>query len=126
MKLKKVGTYNAGNIKFTVFLCPGIDGEGKIDPTIVKVHHELWLGADVDNWHEMVDTLLHEVGECLRAIFRYRYVLDSDYANLKRDCTFILNHNQYSDLCAREGMFLAECLPDLADAWKLWKKDKKK
>lgn len=121
MKQVIVGVYNFGTGNVQLVLREGDGGEfyfapDKISPPRIKV------GADQPNWNLVVATLLHEILEMQMTLQGFRFSPAPDFANDNSSYLFVMNHPQFSEVCARSAMFVASALPDLSKAWSRWKK----
>jgi hypothetical protein len=125
MKQKTVGIYQAGPDLIQLVAREGTGGEFYLYPGKDKIAR-IKIGMDYDYWWEAVKTCIHEIGEFARFKSGCRFIYDNDYSNNLGAFLFSYDHTQYSNLCAIEGMFLANALPDLNKVWKQWKKDKSK
>jgi hypothetical protein len=123
MKQKIVGVYRAGSDQVQLVIREGTGGEFYTIPekgSIARIR----VGVDYDEWGQCVSVLLHEIGEFIRTKTGNRLIIDN-FSSDTGDYIFHYTHAEFSDICTREGMFLVEALPDLADAWKEWKKNKR-
>jgi hypothetical protein len=123
MKQKIVGVYAAGNIQFQLVIKEGRGGECWLIPEPGSLPR-IKIGVD-QCWEFALTVLIHEVAESLRLLLGYRFSADSHYGEDLNHGTFIYTHSQFSDLCAREGMFLSEALPDFGKAYSKWRKENK-
>lgn len=122
MKHKIVGTYDLWGETVLLKLREGIDG-GFLKNYDCKPT-EMFLGADVGKWQSLVGILAHEAKEFLDTEMGCRYAVTGDAAKDNGSYLFVATHTQHSEMCARLGWFLADCLPDLSAAWKQWQKEK--
>ncbi len=88
-------------------------------------HPRVKVGADQAQWSDVVVVTLHEAAELVASTLLYRYEQTNDDGNDRLSLLFVMTHPQFSEVCARVGMFLAQCLPDLGVAWKKWRKGRK-
>lgn len=123
MKQKIVGTYRLGDDSVQIVLREGNGGDFYFLPGDIP-YPRIKIGANVENWHNIIGTLLHEAQEYVLARLCCRLTPDDEFGRDSASYIFLLRHEQYSDVCARAGMLLAQCLPDLSAAWKKWKKKK--
>ncbi|MCE5324904.1 MAG: hypothetical protein LLG01_00670 [Planctomycetaceae bacterium] len=124
MRQKIVGTYRLGGQMVQVVLREGRGGEGYPLPGDID-YPRIKIGADSRDWQYVVGVAMHEASELVASYLHYRYGPTNMDADDLLSLVFIMTHPQFSELCARVGMFLADCLPDLSAAWKKWKKEKK-
>ncbi len=124
MKSLAVGTFDLWGVTIHLKLREGQNADflqtfdGK--PMVMRI------GADVECWQNVVGLLLHEVKEFTDMQIGCRYVVTADAAKDNSSYLFVETHTQHSEVCARIGWFLADCLPALETAWKKWKKQQKK
>ncbi len=123
MKMRQVivGTYCCGHAQAQLVLREGDGAEFYLVPEDGCVPR-IKLGADRTSWSKMVSVLLHEIQELIMEQRHYRYTAAGDRAQDHGSYVFMLNHAQFSDLCACAGEYLTAALPDLATAWKKWRK----
>lgn len=117
MKPQVIGNYEIGYEYVQLVLRDGVGAEfyrlseDITIPTIV-------VGADDDKWREIVALLLHESFEFVADRLGCRYYPTNDIANNGAAHSFLLDHQQFSDCCAKVADFVAVALPDLQKAWK--------
>lgn len=123
MKQKIVGTYMLNDEPIVLALREGTGGDFTTRPE-TKQPAIISVGAGGPNaeWRFAVGILLHEAGEFVAVRMGLRYRPSGEFAMDNGSHVFLMTHTQYSELTARVGEFLAECLPDLCDAWRKWKK----
>lgn len=123
MKQEIVGVYPCGPEYVQLVLREGDGGEFWTMPE--KGHIcRIKVGADYDQWWRIVDVLMHEAMELAMMRICCRYEPAPDHS---RDCgsySFVMTHAQFSNANARAAMFVAAALPDLAKAWKKWRRRK--
>jgi hypothetical protein len=125
MRQKIVGTYRMGDDSVQLVLREGDGGDFYFQPGDIP-YCRLKIGADVDEWWRVVAFVLHEAEEACIARICCRLSPDDEFGRDHATYVFLLRHEQFSDVCARAGMFLAACLPDLCKAWKQWHMGAKK
>ena len=125
MKQVIVGIYEAGYEQAQLVLREGTGGEFYTIPESGSIPR-IKIGADYDKWGEVVMVLLHEVEEMILTRLSCRYECCNDMARDHAAYLFSMRHTQFSDLCAKTSEYITACLPDLAVAWKKWRKGKKK
>ncbi len=125
MKQVIVGTYRCGDDQYQVVLREGNGADFFFQPGDI-LHGRVKIGADVENWRNVVTALMHEAIEASIARICCRYTPDDEYGRDSASYVFVLRHEQFSDACARAGMMLSDCLPDLSVAWKKWQEKKRK
>ncbi len=116
-----VGIYEFGMGQAQLVLRDGIGGEFYTVPDLGAIPR-IKIGADQDSWQEVVSTLLHEIIELQMALTGCRLSAVPDYGRDHAGYIFIMTHLQFSEVCGRASIFVAAALPDLAAAWKKWKK----
>ena len=122
--MKRIGIYHLGCEEAELFLRDGTGGDVELCPGNGRPT-KITLGGDYENWREIVDSLIHEVMELVMIREGLRFSPDPNHCSDMSNFIFCMNHVQYTNTCARVGMFIAECLPDLATAWGRWKKGRK-
>lgn len=123
MKQVIVGTYDIGSERVELFLRQGDGGEFNAMPDRSGIA-QIKIGADFPTWHDVVATLLHEALEFQMMQRGNRYSPAPDHAQDHSSYLFVMTHQQFSEVTARAGIFVAHCLPDLARAWNRWRKKK--
>lgn len=121
MKQKIVGTYRLGDRMVQLVLREGTGGECYPLPGDIT-HSRIKVGADTQCWGDVVGVALHEACELVGSAMHYRLAPTNMDADDLLSIVFVMTHPQFSEVCARAGGFLADCLPDLAKAWRAWKK----
>ncbi len=121
MKQTIVGTYEIGSDYVQIVLREGTGGEFYLMPEHGKVPR-VKIGADYEHWDEVVNVLIHEVRELIYYKLGCRYEPDNDWSNDHGQFLFVITHVKFSDACNREALCLTKCLPDLAKAWKKWRR----
>jgi len=124
MKQKIIGTYYCGSTQIQVVLREGTGGEFYNTPE-KGLCPRIKIGADYNNWWELVNVALHEIMEYFLNSNNHRYYPDNDVGRDLSSFVFFLNHPQFSDIIAKSAEFLSDCLPVLEKEWKLWKRNKK-
>lgn len=132
MKMRQmmvVGTYDLGAEAVELALVPGVSGgfSTRSGPKRDKRRMaRIEVGADYLYWWEVVTCLQHEAKEFCDMRMGCRWEPDIDYSNNAAGYLFVETHAQHGEICARVGYLFADCLPDLAKAWKQWKKERNK
>ena len=124
MKQIIVGTYTCGPEQLKLVLTQenggslvSLPGRGEVPRLTVGAYR---------SWTAVVSVLLHEVMEFTMLRERSRFSLTPDYyPGNHADYLFVMDHQQFDRCVARAADFLAQALPDLATAHKLWHKPKK-
>ena len=120
-----VGIYEMGWEHVQLVLREGRGGEfyivpGDIDCPRIKV------GADQDQWSDLLCALLHEAGELALARLKCRYSHTEEVAGDVHSYLFVMTHPQFSEMQGLTAEFVAHCWDDLGKAWNKWGKPKKK
>ncbi len=121
MRQKVVGVYEIGYEKIEVVLRDGNGGEFHMlseNSNITRIK----IGADYENWRDVLAVFLHETMEFSLDRLKCRYYPSNDLSNSTDRYVFITTHNQFSDACAKVAECAADCVPDLKKIWKKWKK----
>ena len=121
--MKVVGTYFLGHENVRVALRVGNGGELYFCPKD-KGSAIIIVGQDQDRWHQIVAVLLHEAIEFKLARQGNRFDPSPITTTSHASYVFMMTHEQMEDMASSVGPFLADCLPDLAKAWKLITKKK--
>jgi len=69
-------------------------------------------------WSDCVSALLHEALESLIHRRGAGYVQTHTVCETADCYTFVLSHQLFGQCCDQAAEFLAECLPDLSEAWR--------
>ena len=120
MNQKIVGVYSLGFEDIELVLREGTGGEFYNCPGKGQIPR-IKIGADVNQWKEIVSVFLHEAFEFTYNRLGCRYSDSYDMGNDSASYLFIASHIKFSDACARVGEGVATALPDLSIAWKKWK-----
>ena len=91
-----------------------------------QTHGLIYIGFNSDNftWETAVDIFLHETAEYLHVRLRTRFQRSEAAANSHGGYFFFFDHEQFSELCARQGQIVAAALPDLSRRYKEYLKEK--
>lgn len=122
MRQKIVGVYELGYEQVQLVIREGTGGEFWFLPETGKVPR-MKIGADAE-WKAVVAALLHESFELAMCRKGVRWLPDPNLGNDHASYLFVLTHPQFSDACAMASEYLVASLPDLAKAWRKWKKKK--
>jgi hypothetical protein len=120
MKPKIIGTFDMGPQRVQLVLREGDGGEIYLKPGDID-YPRIYVGAD-KNWEQVMSTLLHEAHELQMLLTGCRLNPAPDHAMDHSSYIFLMNHPQFSEVCARVAMFLVQALPDLAKAYRKWNK----
>lgn len=120
MKKVFIGVYGLGYERVRLYLRPGTGANTYFLPedkgiTIMEI------GADEDKFRKIVTSILHEAQEMAMCRLGLAYYPSGSLNNSTANCSFMMNHEQFDECCARAGDLLSSALPDLSKAWKEWK-----
>jgi hypothetical protein len=119
---KLVGVYALGDLDVRLCCRDGFGGEFSTIPKKNSVP-EIVVGFESHNWQRITSVLLHEAFELEMHFLGLRYDRSNDYGNDHSGYIFIFNHPQFSDVCGRVGVFLANTLADLCKHFRQYEKD---
>ncbi len=77
-------------------------------------------------WNTIVAILLHEAMEFAMEDHRLRFSGSAQIADSHASYLFVMTHEQFCECAAICGIFMADCLPELAHAYEANKKKGKK
>lgn len=121
MKQKVIGTYYIGRDEVELVLREGHGGEFYISPEKGKIPR-IKVGAEYKEWRSIVDIVLHESLEYVMDKMYLRYEATHLSTRDMAGYSFIFNHCQLSEICARVSDFMTEALPALEKEWKKWER----
>lgn len=118
MKQIKIGTFSLGHENVDLYgvlddtggcfyFQPDSASVGRIKVTLCHPH-----------WDQIVAVLLHEVFEYALDRAKCRYEITQNLASDHAAYRFLMDHTQFSEVCACVAEFIATALPELATAWK--------
>ena len=127
MKPAQIGTYQLGPMKCRLELIDDYGGSfrNNCEPDSDALPL-IQVGFGEGKWGQCVEILLHEAFECAAMHVGCRFQPAPDYGNEQSGYTFIIQHVHFSEITARAGMFMADALPDLADAFNRWNRLKQR
>ena len=76
------------------------------------------VGIGHSYWRQVLAVLLHESAEYLLVRDRLAFEATLNLSGDTSDRLFVLNHSQFSELCARQADFLAKASPAMEAAWR--------
>lgn len=120
--LKKVGRYDLGGNKVELFLDLST-GSGSFNSFGQDDRPAVIVGTQ-GGWSQFVEVLVHELAEYALTDIRCRFRPSPDYSQGTDSYTFSCDHRQFSEMAARVGYFLAECLPIASRVFKKYNKKK--
>jgi hypothetical protein len=113
-----VGTYELGYEKVDLWLMPSETGgcfealPANQPRTIIKV------GGDYQQWHRVVEVLIHEAVEFAMCRQHVRFKRDGDLTSEAASFHFILDHTDFSEAIACAAEFITASEYPLNKAWK--------
>lgn len=116
MRQKIIGVFSCGFEDIELVLREGNGGEFFNAPGHGEIP-SIKIGADVQEWKEVVSCLLHESMEFTMNRLKCRWDCSYDLGKDHSSYLFVLDHPTFSDCCARVADFLALSLPPLAREW---------
>jgi len=125
MKQQLVGTYYCGCEQIDVYLRSGEGGEFYFTPENRHIPR-IKIGADYKGWDRVVAVAMHEIVEFCLVRSGLRYEKSCEASMEHNGYYFSFNHNEYSEVIYRAAEMMSVLLPDLAVAWKSFRKPKKK
>lgn len=84
------------------------------------------VGLDQTTWGMCLGVLLHEAVEFAMIQRQVRFRNEESHSKSLAGFTFIFDHEQYTDIIARVGPFIAACQTAMNKAWKARKQFKSK
>jgi hypothetical protein len=128
MRQSIVGTYDLGAESVELYVRPGTGADFSTHSGTVRKRQiaAIYVGMDYATWDGVVTCLLHEAKEAVEMRMGVRLRPDIDFSRDAAGWYFFSTHAQHSEMCARVGYFLAQCLPDVERIWKQWRKPPKK
>jgi hypothetical protein len=124
MRQKIVGTYRLGDEMVQLVLREGGGADFYTTPGDIP-NPRMKIGADRQSLDWLIDSVQHEAQEHSMSILRLRFLRGDSYYVDSTAYVFMLDHEEFTEVCHRAAMFLGDCLPDLKRAWAKWKKGKK-
>ena len=122
--MKKIGQFDFGTRSVNLFWKEGTGGA-------FYMNHEsdgqarIVLGVNERSWGAQVAVLLHEALELAMADHACRFNPAPDYSWDSANYLFVMNHPQFSEIVARVGLYVSNCLPALSQVYKAQNKRKK-
>lgn len=117
---KIVGNYELGHQSVQLVLRDGNGGEFYTVPEVGSTPR-IKVGAD-GKWFRVVEILHHEAMELAMTMVGVRFCPAPDNGMDNGGYLFVMNHTQFAEASARTAQFMAACLPDLARAYRRFKK----
>lgn len=123
MRQQRVGYLRFGFETVEVVLREGDGGEFYSCPASGEVAR-IKVGADYDDWSEVVRVLVHELFEYAMFREKARYEITGDVSKDSGAYVFMFNHAEFSNIAGKVSQALADGLPAVATAWRRWKKER--
>ena len=120
IKQKIVGVYYIGYEQVELVLREDYGGEFYATPEVGKIAR-IKIGADYENFSEVVEVLLHEALEFVMFREGCRLEPSNNRTNDQGKYIFHMTHAEFADVSAKTAECLTDALPDLGKAWKKWK-----
>ena len=117
MKQIKIGTFPLGHENIDLYGLPGEKGGRSYLTPDDKSLARIKIGLQHRWWRDCLDTLLHETFEFLLLRMNHAFDLAGEVANEAGTRVFMFNHPEFSEICARQAMFVMPALPELAKVW---------
>lgn len=114
----RLGEFCIGNRPFLLFAIPALAG-GSVEwfPQRNESIGEICIGLDREHWEDVLAVAVHETMETAIAEVGCRFKPTPDYAYASDGFVFHMDHNHFSEACARAANFLAGGVPKLLDAY---------
>jgi len=119
MEQLRLGIYNLNNINVEVFVLPEHDGGEFYFAPDKKSLPRIKIGLNYKDWDDVVAIALHESMEFLLTQKGFRYKQSGRFTNDHADYTFVYNHADFTELCARQAFFLVDLIPQLAKVFEV-------
>lgn len=81
------------------------------------------IGLCHERWFECLEVLMHETFEF--ALLQYRYCQTWRFTSGHDGYSFHFTHDEFTEACGASAIFLAQCMPAMAQAYNLHRKKKK-
>ena len=123
---KLIGTYEIGHERCQLFVSEGLNGSFTLLPTGHDRLPEIVIGLGEDQWWKTMIILQHEAFEFAMTRSGCRYDPNQDLSNSLSAFLFVMDHAQFSSVCALATDFVSASQAALAHAWKQYRKDRKR
>lgn len=121
MKQVVVGIYEMGYIQVELVLREDTGGEFYRMPEKGKVSR-IKIGADYDDFKEVINCLFHEALELCLDNWHSRYTPDRVLGNSHEQYLFVFDHHKFTDICYCTAEFVTACWSDLQKEWLNWRR----
>lgn len=118
MKPKSLGFVNVGYDPVELQVDPGMSGGSVFIPMGNGTPPTMTIGLDNDEWEATLSVLIHEALEFALEKKNLRYEPSQDLGKDHAQYLFVMDHQQFSDACARVAVFLVQAQMRVYDAWK--------
>jgi hypothetical protein len=123
-----VGIFGMSGAWVALYALPGERG-GSFDTAPLthlkqKMVPKITVGIGDREWWMVVETLLHEAAELALVMDGLRWQTADGLSRDHASYLFVLDHCQFCRMCARTADFITAALPELAKAYKRWRKIK--
>lgn len=115
--MKFLGTFSIGFDPVGLFVDPKDSGGSFIIP-LDGTLPQITVGLENDTWAETLSVLIHEAMEFALEKKNCRYEPSQDLGRDHAHYLFCLDHQQFSDACARVAVFLDQAQGRVEAAWK--------
>ncbi len=115
------GSMNGAAVRIT--LTPESGSEFLINSN--KTYIEMRIGGDSRWWGLMLGSLVHEAFELACTLLEFRYHKADTKAISCGGMCFFLNHDEFTSVCDKVGMFIDPLIPQLAEWYNYSHKDDK-
>jgi hypothetical protein len=124
VKQTLVGSYILGHEYVDLILREGEGGCFYETPEVGKPAR-IKIGAEHEQWVEILSVLLHETMELCLDRMKRRYDATQDCGQDHSSYLFVFTHPELSDAMNRVAEYLNGCQEDLRKAWGKWKEEAK-
>lgn len=115
--MKKLGTYQLGHEWVDVQIDPSTKDAAVFWVASQKKNTQIVIGINDSEFWEVYGSLLHEAFEAVADTQRLRYKHASSFAKCSDAFLFVMDHRQYTEVCARVGAFIESVHDDLKKAY---------
>jgi len=117
MKPKLLGDYEIGYESVRLYVREGTGAEFYRQSADVNCP-TVYVGLEAPQWHMIVARVLHEVLELTLDRLFCRFYPSRDLSADTGAYVFMLDHRQFSTVCADVAEFLCAALPDLEEEYR--------
>jgi hypothetical protein len=116
MKQKIVGTYPLGWGWVQIVAREGHGGEFWLSPGDIDCPR-IKIGLDSEQFEEVAESLLHEIEELSATILGTRFRKSAWQSEDSSAYTFVMTHQQFSEIVCWSAKLLVACLDVVNDLW---------